>query len=233
MNKPTCAVVGVGPGNGSAIARKFSAAGYRVALLARNPEFIAKLAGELDDALPFACDVTSATAVAETFGQIREALGSVAVLVYNAGSGAWGTVEQISPDDFEANWRVNAYGSLLAAQQVIPEMKAAGSGSIVFIGATASRRGNARTAAFAPAKAAQRTLAESMAKHLWPAGIHVALVIVDGVVDLPTTRERLPEKGDDFFVKPAGVADTVFQLCAQDKSAWSFEVEARPFCEVW
>lgn len=155
------------------------------------------------------------------------------MLVYNAGAGAWGTVEEIGPRDFEAHWRVNALGTLLAAQQVIPAMKAAGSGSIVCIGATASRRGSARAAAFAPAKAAQRLLAESMARHLWPAGIHVALVIIDGIVDLPAARARLPDKGDAFFVQPAAVAETVYQLTTQDRSAWSFEVEVRPFGETW
>ena len=112
-------------------------------------------------------------------------------------------------------------------------MKAAGRGAIVFIGATASRRGGPRSAAFAPAKAAQRSLAESMARSLWPVGIHVALVVVDGVVDLPRTRKAMPDKPDSFFIKPDGVAETVFQLCAQDPSAWSFEVEARPFGETW
>jgi NAD(P)-dependent dehydrogenase (short-subunit alcohol dehydrogenase family) len=109
------------------------------------------------------------------------------VLVHNAGPGTWGTVEEISAADFENTWRVKAFGGLLAAQQVIPAMKHSGAGSIIFIGATASWKGTASTAAFAPAKAAQRSLAQSMAKHFGPAGIHVALVIVDGVVDLPGT----------------------------------------------
>jgi NAD(P)-dependent dehydrogenase (short-subunit alcohol dehydrogenase family) len=90
-----------------------------------------------------------------------------------------------------------------------------------------------KTAAFAPAKAAQRSLAESMARHLWPSGVHVALVIIDGVVDLATTRERMPGKPDTFFIKPDDVAETVFGLTQQKPSAWSFEVEARPFGETW
>jgi NAD(P)-dependent dehydrogenase (short-subunit alcohol dehydrogenase family) len=231
--KPVCAVVGVGPGNGAAIARRFAAAGYRLALLARNTEFTSAMAEELGDGLAVACDVTREQDVAEAFRTVHGALGGVAVLVYNAGSGAWGTVEEISASDFEANWRVNALGSFLASRQVIPSMKAAGAGSIIFIGATASRRGVAKTAAFAPAKAAQRALAESMARHLWPSGIHVALVIIDGVVDLPRTRKSMPGKSDEFFVKPASVAETVYQLSQQERSAWSFEVEARPFGERW
>jgi NAD(P)-dependent dehydrogenase (short-subunit alcohol dehydrogenase family) len=112
-------------------------------------------------------------------------------------------------------------------------MKQRGTGSIIAIGATASRRGGPAAAAFASAKAAQRSLAESMARHLWPAGIHVALVIIDGVVDLERTRQRMLDKPDELFVRPDAVAETVFHLATQDRSAWSFEVEARPFGERW
>ena len=231
--KPVCAVIGVGPGNGAAISRRFSQGGYRVALLARSKEFTSELAKELDDGLAVSCDVTDATSVTEAFRQVRQMLGEVAVLVYNAGSGAWGTVEDITPDEFSANWKVNALGSLLASQQVIPNMKTTKTGNIIFIGATASRRGGAKAAAFAPAKAAQRALAESMARHLWPFGIHVAMVIIDGIVDLPTTRKSMPDRGEEFFVKPASVAETVYQLSRQERSAWTFELEARPFGETW
>jgi NAD(P)-dependent dehydrogenase (short-subunit alcohol dehydrogenase family) len=233
MSKPVCAVVGAGPGNGAALARRFSASGYAVALLARTAELSSALAAELDDAHFYQCDVGDAASVAKAFAQVRSELGEVDVLAYNAGSGVWGTVEEITPEGFEASWRVNALGTLLAAKEVIPGMKAKGAGSIIVVGATASRRGVARTAAFAAGKAAQRSLAESMARHLWPAGIHVALVIVDGVVDLPRTRERMSDKPDEFFVKPAAVAETVYWLSEQDRSAWSFEVEARPFAEKW
>jgi NAD(P)-dependent dehydrogenase (short-subunit alcohol dehydrogenase family) len=112
-------------------------------------------------------------------------------------------------------------------------MRAAGRGNILIVSATAARRGKARTAAFAPAKAAQRSLAEAMAKQLWPAGIHVALVIIDGIVDLPATRKMMPDKPDDFFVKPDDIAATLHWLSSQPRSAWSFEVEARPFGELW
>ena len=231
--KPVCVVIGIGPGNGAAIARRFYAAGYSVALLARSTALTTELAKELKGSLAIACDVADAQSVSAAFAQIRDKLGEVAVLVYNAGSGSWGTVEDITPAQFTSSWEVNALGGLLAAQQVIPAMKKAKSGSIIFIGATASRRGGAKTAAFAPAKAAQRVLAESMARHLWPAGIHVAIVIIDGVVDLPRTRQSRPDRADDFFVKPASVADTVYQLTVQEKSAWTFELEARPFGETW
>jgi len=233
MSKPVCVVVGVGPGNGAALARRFHEEGYAVALLARSTAFTSELAQELPGSRAHACDVTDEASVAHAFAAVTSELGPVDTLVYNAGSGVWGSIETLAPKDFEQSWRVNTFGAFLASQQVIGAMKAAGRGNIVFIGATASRRGNVRTAAFAPAKAAQRSLAESMARTLWPAGIHVAVVILDGVVDLATTRRAMPDKPDSFFVKPAELAESVLQLTKQPRSVWSFEVEARPFGESW
>jgi NAD(P)-dependent dehydrogenase (short-subunit alcohol dehydrogenase family) len=231
--KPVCAVVGIGPGNGAALARRFAKEGYAVALLARRTELSDKLAAELGDARAYPCDVADADSVARAFAAIRSDLGEVDVVAYNAGSGTWGTVEDITPDAFETAWRVNALGLLLVSQQVIPAMKQKGAGAIVVVGATASRRGMPRTTAFAPAKAAQKSLAEAMARHLWPAGIHVSLIILDGVVDLERTRAAMADKPDDFFIKPDDVADTAWWLTRQHRSAWSFEVEARPFGEKW
>jgi len=231
--KPVCAVVGVGPGNGAALARRFSKEGYAVALLARSTDFGQKLAAELPDARAYACDVADAKSVKETFAAIAADLGEVDVVAYNAGSGTWGTIEDISPEAFENAWRVNALGLLQVSQAVIPAMKRKGAGSIVVVGATASRRGMPRTTAFAPAKAAQRSLAEAMARHLWPAGIHVSLIILDGVVDLERSRAAMPDKPDTFFIKADDVADTAWWLTRQPRSAWSFEVEARPFGEKW
>ncbi|MGO9838085.1 MAG: SDR family NAD(P)-dependent oxidoreductase [Polyangiaceae bacterium] len=231
--KAVCVVVGVGPGNGAAIARRFASEKYAVALLARGTELTQKLAGELPDARAYPCDAGDAASVERAFAAIRGDMGNAEVLVYNAGSGVWGNVEEVSAADFEASWRINTLGALLTSKQVIPAMKAAKHGAIVFIGATASRRGNVKTAAFAPAKAAQRSLAESMARHLWPSGVHVSIIIVDGVVDLPGTRQRMAGKPDSFFVKPDDVAETALLLAKQRPSAWSFEVEARPFGEAW
>ncbi len=232
MTKPVAAIVGIGPGNGAALARRF-ASDHRVALLSRSTDYSETLAAEIGEARAYACDVTDAGAVDRAFDAVATDLGAIDTLVYNAGSGVFATVEEITPAEFEASWRVNANGLLLASRKVIPAMKARGSGAIIVIGATASRRGAPRTAAFAPAKAAQRSLAESMAKHLGPAGIHVALIIVDGVVDLPRTRRAMPDKPDDFFVRPDDVAATARWLADQPRSAWSFEVEARPFAERW
>ena len=233
MTKPVCVVVGVGEGNGAALARAFAAEGMAVALLARTTDFTSALAEELGDARAFACDVSDPDDVAEAFARIVDELGDPATIIYNAGSGTWGDVEAISLDDFEQAWRINAYGALAVSQQVVPAMKAAGSGTIIFIGATASRRGGPRTAAFAPAKAAQRSLAESMARSLGPAGIHVALIVIDAVVDLPGTRRMMPDKPDSFYLKPEDMAATAVWLASQPRSAWTFEVDVRPFGENW
>ena len=233
MARPVCVVVGVGEGNGAALARAFAGEGMAVALLARGTGFTAALAEELGDARAYACDVSDPDSIAEAFARIRDELGDPATVLYNAGSGTWGDVETIGLDDFERAWRINAYGALAVSRQVIPAMKAAGSGTIIFIGATASLRGGPRTAAFAPAKAAQRSLAESMARSLWPAGIHVALIVIDAVVDLPRTRRGMPDKPDSFFLKPEDMAATAVWLARQPRSAWTFEADVRPFGENW
>lgn len=233
MEKKVCVIVGVGPGNGTAFAYRFAKAGYHLALLARSIKLTERLAAELDKCFAYECDVTDDSSIQKAVQQIYHDLGGIDVVVYNAGSGQWGNIEEVTLKDFENNWRVNAFGLMAFCQQAIPSMKQKGHGSIIIIGATASNRGAIKTAAFAPAKAAQKSLAESMAKYLWPLGIHVALVIIDGIVDLPKTREHMPNKPDDFFVKPDDVANTVFWLTQQPKSTWAFEVDVRPYQENW
>ena len=233
MAKPICAVVGVGEGNGAALARAFAREGMSLALLARRTDFTEALAMELDNARAYSCDVSDPASVADAFARIRSDLGDPTVLIYNAGSGDWGDVETITLEGFESSWRVNALGALAVSQQVIPGMKAAASGAIIFIGATASLRGGPRTAAFAPAKAAQRSLAELMARTLWPHGIHVALIIIDAAVNLPRSRQNMPDKSDDFFLEPNDMAASAVWLAKQPHSAWTFEVAVRPFGEKW
>ena len=201
--KPVCVVVGVGPGNGAAFARRFAAEGYAVALLARTTSLTSGLAQELPLARAYACDAGDPATVERTF------------------------------EDFEAAWRTNTFGAFAAARSVIPAMKRRAAGHIIFVGATASRRGGAKTAAFASAKAAQRSLAESLARSLGPSKIHVSLIIIDGIVDEPSIRTKLADKLDSFFVKPDDIADTALMLTRQKPSAWTFELEARPFGETW
>lgn len=230
---PVCVIVGVGPGNGAAFVRRFAAERYRVAMIARSAEVMDGLAAEMPQARAYRCDVGDAAQVESTFASIERDLGPVDVLIYNAGKGVWGSAEEVSLDDFEAAWRTNTFGGFVAARCVIPAMKRRGAGQIIFVGATASRRGGAGTAAFASAKAAQRSLAELLARSLGPCGIHVSLVIVDGIVDEPLMRAKFADRPDGFFVKPVDIADTLVMLTRQRRSAWSFELEARPFAENW
>ena len=228
-DKPVCVILGIGPKNGAAFARRFDAAGYRLALLSRSQSTSGKLVEELTDARAYQCDASDVDSVCEAFAAVQRDLGAADVLVFNAGSGSWQTIEEISPEEFERGWRVNALGALVASQQVIPGMLEKRSGNIVFVGATASLRGRPMTTGFAAAKAAQRSLAQSMAKHLGPKGIHVSLLIIDGQIDDPGA----PAAVDGKRLDPNDLAELAHYLTTQPRSAWSFEVDARPNQESW
>lgn len=229
MSKPVCAIVGIGPKNGAAFAHRFDDAGYRIALLSRSTDYSAELASKLNDARAYVCDASDPASVSSAFAQVQKQLGDVDVLIYNAGSGSWQTVEEISPEGFEQSWRVNALGGLVASQQVIPAMKKKGSGNIIFVGATASLRGRPKTTGFAAAKAAQRSLAQSMAKYLGPMGVHVSLLIIDGSIAAAASADA--ERGEQL--DPRDIAGLAHYLTTQPRSAWSFEVDARPSRESW
>lgn len=233
MSKKICAVVGVGPGNGASLSRTFAEAGYDVAMIARNTEALAEFERQIPGTRGVTADVTDPQALRAAFERIDKEIGAVDVLVYNAGSGSFSNVEETSLEEFERAWRVNALGLMIAAKAVIPAMKAKGAGAIAVIGATASLRGKAETTAFASAKAAQRSLAQSLARYLGPAGIHVGYVIIDGVIDLKRTREVMPDKPDSFFLQPDDIAQSVLAVVEQPKSAWTFEWDVRPFAENW
>jgi short-subunit dehydrogenase len=210
-----------------------SAKGYQVALLARDADYLEDLAAEIDGAKAYRCDATDPEKVAKTFDAIRSDLGPVDVLLYNAGSGRFGDFENASAEDMESSWRVNVLGLFHCAKQVVDDMKNRGAGDIVVTGATASLRGGANFAAFASAKAAQRSLAQSMARHLGPLGIHVSLFIVDGIIDMPRTRKAMPDRPKERFMSPDDIAKSVMHLIEQPRSAWTFELDLRPFCEKW
>lgn len=227
--KPLALITGVGPGTGASIARRFAAAGYRTALLARNEARLSALADELPDAIALPCDVTDPEALAAAV----EKAGDAEVVVHNAVGGAWGTFSEIDPQVLDSNFQTNVMALLHLARLTTPAMLAAGRGSLIVTGNTSALRGRARFAGFAPTKAAQRILAEAMARDLGPKGIHVAYLVIDAVIDLPWTRKRYADQADDFFIRPDAIADEVFHLASQDRSAWSFYAEVRPFREVW
>ena len=233
-NQPVAVVVGVGPGLGAALVRRFAAA-YPVAMLARNAEFLKTLAVETRKSgakvLDLPCDVSDSTQVTQAFRAIRKDLGEPELLLYNAGSGTFGSITEITPDRYEADWRVNAFGAFVAAKEVAPGMVARGHGAMLFTGATAGVKAGAKSVSFGPAKFAMRGLAQSLARDLGPRGIHVAWINVDGSIDIPGARGLKPSLKDGDFLKPEAIAETYWHLAHQDPSAWTMELEVRPFKE--
>jgi NAD(P)-dependent dehydrogenase (short-subunit alcohol dehydrogenase family) len=233
-NKSVAVVVGVGPGLGSAAARRF-AAEYRVALVARNADYLATVAKEIadagGDAHPVAANTADEAAITTAFDTIRRDLGDPEVMIYNAAMRPFGRLMDTKPSTFENTWRVNAFGAFLCAQQVVPPMLKAGHGTIIFTGATAGTRPFPTSAAFGPAKFAMRGLAQVMARDLGPQGIHVAYINVDGAIDMPFIRERFPELKDEDMLKPVAIADAYWFVAHQDRSAWTQELDVRPFKE--
>ena len=219
---------------GAALARRF-AQGYAVAVNARSAEYLQTLAAEIratgSEVLEVPADLGNRAQVEAAFKSIRERLGPPDVLLYNAGSGTWGTVTEITPEQYENAWRVNAYGAYLSAKAVVPDMIARGRGVILFTGATAGVKAGPKSVAFGPAKFALRGLTQSLARDLGPKGIHVAWVNVDGVIDIPGRRERLSQFKEEDLLKPDAIAETYWHLAHQDRSAWTLELEVRPFKE--
>ena len=233
MNGPVSVVTGVGPGTGVAIVRRLAAGGHRVAMLARDGERLARFAAEIDGAHAYPCDVCDPAQLDATLAKIRGELGTPSVLVHNAVGGAFGSFLDVDPAVLAHNFDVNVMALLRLARALAPDMVAAGKGAIVVTGNTSALRGKASFAAFAPTKAAQRILAESIAREVGPKGVHVAYVVIDAVIDLEWTRRMFAGKPDDFFIKPAAIADEIWHVLQQDRSAWSFNVEIRPFGETW
>src|SRR5215813_14177461 len=217
--KPLAIITGVGPGTGAAMARRFHDGGYRVAMIARNAERLEGLARELPDSFAVACDVTDSAAFVAALDGIAVKAGAPKVVVHNAVGGAFGSFLDISPDILERNFQVNVMALLHLARWAAPKMTEEG-GALICTGNTSALRGKANFAGFAPTKAAQRILAESIAREMGPKGIHLAW-----------TRERFKGRPDDFFIQPAAIADEAWHLAHQPRSAWSFLAEIRPFGE--
>ncbi len=231
------AIVGVGPGLGGAAARRFARGGYAVAMMARSREKLEALAAKIAEgggrAIAVTADAGEAESVGGAFAEVRSQLGAPDVLVYNAGAFTMGGLLELSPDDLERSWRTNAFGAFLAAREVAPAMIERGAGTMIFTGATASLRGGARFGALAAPKFALRALAQSIARELAPKGVHVAHVIIDGQIDLPRTPAMLPDRGDETVLSPDAIAETYWHLHAQDRTAWTHELDLRPAVERW
>jgi NAD(P)-dependent dehydrogenase (short-subunit alcohol dehydrogenase family) len=231
-NKQVAVVVGVGPGLGASLARRF-AQGYTVAIMARRAEYLRSLGDEIRAArgnvLEVPADVTNPVQIEAAFKTIREKLGPPEVLLYNAGGGTRGTVMELTLEQFESSWRANAFGGFLCVRQAVEAMIANGHGAMLFTGATAGMKAGPLSAAFGSAKFALRGLAQALARSLGPHGIHVAWINVDGAIDIPG-RSR-PQLKEEDMLKPDAIAETYWHLVHQDRSSWTMELEVRPFKE--
>jgi NAD(P)-dependent dehydrogenase (short-subunit alcohol dehydrogenase family) len=228
-------VVGVGPGLGAAVARRFARGGFAVALVARSRESIAPVATDIEraggTALGVPADTTDQAAVGTAFARVRDALGAPEVLVYNAGFFAMGGILDIAPETFETAWKANCFGAFLAAREVLPAMVERGRGTVLLTGATASLRGSANFACLAVGKFGLRALAQTLAREFGPRGVHVAHVVVDGAIDTPRIRAFLPDREPHTLLAPDAIAETYWQLHCQDRTAWTLELDLRPAVE--
>jgi NAD(P)-dependent dehydrogenase (short-subunit alcohol dehydrogenase family) len=235
MNGKTAAILGVGPGLGAAVARRFAREGFAVALMARREESVAGVREEIEGAggtaLPVSADATDPASVAAAFDEVRSNLGAPGVFVYNAGAFQMGGILDLSPEKFDECFKANCAGAFYAAQQVLPAMVEAGRGTVLLTGATAALRGGARFSALAVGKFGLRALAQSTAREFGPQGVHVAHVVVDGQIDTPRVREMSPGREDHTMLSPDAIAETYWQLHSQHPTAWTLELDLRPAVE--
>jgi NAD(P)-dependent dehydrogenase (short-subunit alcohol dehydrogenase family) len=233
MSRKLALVTGVGPGTGLSVVKRFVAGGYDVAMIARNAERLRGFEAEIPGTRAFICDVAKGAEFAATLDRIGAEFGPPEIAIHNAVGGVWGNFMEIDPAVLEHNFQTNVMALLHLARRLAPAMIEAGRGAIIASGNTSALRGKSNFAGFAPTKAAQRILAESVARELGPKGIHVAYVLIDAVIDVAWTRALRPNEPDDFFIQPADIAEEIWHVAHQPKSAWSFNVEVRPYKEPW
>jgi NAD(P)-dependent dehydrogenase (short-subunit alcohol dehydrogenase family) len=225
-------ITGVGPGLGAALARRFAGEGFRVGLVARKADFIEALAGEISaagsPALSLVADVSRPAEAAAAVDRVRADLGPVGVLIHNASSSLGEGLLATTTQEFEQSWRVAALGGFVCARETAPDMLAAGAGAMLFTGATSSVRGGG-SLAFSSAKFAVRGLVQSLARELWPLGVHVAHAVIDGLIAAPGTGNESPDH--EPAIDPNHIANAYWHLATQHRSAWTLELDLRPHTE--
>jgi NAD(P)-dependent dehydrogenase (short-subunit alcohol dehydrogenase family) len=226
----TAVIAGAGPGLGASLARRFAEEGCCVGLFARSGDYVESLATELGaetagDAVGIETDITDRDAVAAAFDAVRDAFGPVEILVNHASGATWDGID-IDPEDFERSLEVGPVGSLHCTQQAVPDMRTGDGGTVIFTGATSALRGRGGALGFSAAKFATRGMAESLARELGPAGIHVAHVVIDGQIATARTSAD-----DDQFLDPDAIAESYWHLVEQDRSSWTLELDVRPHVE--
>ena len=225
----TALIVGAGSGLSASLARLLAAEGFHVALAARNPEKLQDLSRTLD-ALALRCDATDAGQVEDAFAAVEKKWAAPDLVVYNAGYRTAGPIAELQPKDVERALAVCAFGGFLVGQAAAKRMLAQGAGGIFFTGASASVKGYANSAPFAMGKFALRGLAQSMARELAPKNIHVAHFVIDGGIRAGADP-RAEERGDDGMLLPDEIAKNYLHVYRQHRSAWSWELELRPWVE--
>jgi len=234
--RPICMITGLGEGTGGYTAKKFSKEGYRIAMLARSVERLERFEKELEGSKGYICDVSNIDHLKETCSKIKNEMGSPEVLIHNAVKGNFEKLLDGKPEWLEENFRINTTSLMYLAHELIPDMIKSKKGVIIVTGNTAAKRGIANTPYFAPTKAAQRILAQSLARDFGPKGIHVAYLMVDASINTPWTRTRIEKQinqPDIIFAQPEDIANEIFHIAHQERSAWSFDVEIRPDIEEW
>ena len=220
-------ITGVGPGLGAALARRFARGGCALGLVARHRDFIAELAREISDtggkAIAVVADVSRPEEVNAAVQQVRAEVGKITVLLHNASASSGDGLLGTTPEEFENSWRIATLGGFVAARETAPDMIATGQGAMLFTGATSSVRGGGWLA-FSSARFALRGLAQSLARELWPQGVHVGHVIVDGIIG-PAGKALSPNEPQ---LDPAEMAEAYWQFARQNRAAWTLELDLRP-----
>jgi len=232
-------IAGVGEGLGGALARRFARADYATALVARSADRLAHIADEIEQnggrGVAYVADLREESAVTKLFEDVEKELGPVSLAVFNAGANYRNSILDTPADMFEKVWRLACYAGFLVGREAARHMVPRGHGTIIFTGATASLRGSAQHAAFAVAKGGLRQLAQSMARELGPQGIHVASVIIDGVIDSARMHERFPERmaqlPPEGALATGHIAEAYWQIHSQPRDTWTFELDLRPWAE--
>lgn len=220
----TALIVGAGSGLSAAVARRFAADGMKVGLAARRPDKLGALTAEIG-ARAYSCDAGVETDVTKLFSDFQSDVGTPDVVVYNPSFRSRGPFVELEPEAVKKSIMITAFGGFLVGQAAAKAMLACGSGSILFTGASASVKGYAQSAPFAMGKFALRGLAQSMARELAPKNIHVAHFVIDGGILAGH------DPGDDSMLHPDAIAESYFQIHRQQRSAWTWEIELRPWVE--
>ena len=231
----TLLVAGAGEGLGKSVALRFAREGFAVALAARNADRLQKLSLEVKGSKPFAADLASEGAVEKLFADVESSLGPIEAVAFVAATRVQGPIAELSAADFERVWRQSCFSGFLVGRESARRMIPRKRGTVIFTGASGSTRGRANFAAFAAAKGGLRFMAQSMARELGPQGIHVATVLIDGAIDTERMRrdyaERMQKLGPDGALHPDAIAEAYWQLHCQPKSAWTQELDLRPWAE--